>query len=51
MWRIADKLAAALHRIYYQLFCGEEFFVHKLPFDRSSLTAGVSGWARRNSSP
>ncbi len=23
---------------YYQLFCGEEFFVHKLPFDRSSLT-------------
>jgi transposase, IS5 family len=23
---------------YYQLFCGEEFFCHKLPFDRSSLT-------------
>ena len=23
---------------YYQLFCGEEFFIHKLPFDRSSLT-------------
>jgi IS5 family transposase len=23
---------------YYQLFCGEEFFVHKPPFDRSSLT-------------
>src|SRR6202034_3416329 len=23
---------------YYQLFCGEELFVHKLPFDRSSLT-------------
>jgi IS5 family transposase len=23
---------------YYQLFCGEEFFLHKLPFDRSSLT-------------
>ena len=23
---------------YYQLFCGEEFFRHKLPFDRSSLT-------------
>jgi Transposase domain (DUF772) len=22
---------------YYQLFCGGEFFVHKLPFDRSSL--------------
>ncbi len=23
---------------YYQLFCGEEFFRHDLPFDRSSLT-------------
>ena len=23
---------------YYQLFCGEEFFQHRLPFDRSSLT-------------
>jgi transposase, IS5 family len=23
---------------YLQLFCGEEFFRHKLPFDRSSLT-------------
>ncbi|MGB8411631.1 MAG: IS5 family transposase [Candidatus Binatus sp.] len=23
---------------YYQLFCGEEFFCHKLPFDRSSMT-------------
>jgi IS5 family transposase len=23
---------------YYQLFCGEEFFQHQLPFDRSSLT-------------
>jgi len=23
---------------YYQLFCGGEFFCHKLPFDRSSLT-------------
>ena len=23
---------------YYQLFCGEEFFRHKLPFDRFSLT-------------
>ena len=28
---------------YFQLFCGEEFFVHKLPFDRSSLT----GWRQR----
>jgi transposase, IS5 family len=23
---------------YYQLFCGEEFFQHKLPFDRCSMT-------------
>ena len=23
---------------YFQLFCGEEFFQHKSPFDRSSLT-------------
>jgi IS5 family transposase len=23
---------------YYQYFCGEEFFQHQLPFDRSSLT-------------
>ncbi len=23
---------------YYQYFCGEEFFCHELPFDRSSLT-------------
>lgn len=23
---------------YYQLFCGEEFFRHEAPFDRSSLT-------------
>ncbi len=23
---------------YYQYFCGEEFFQHRLPFDRSSLT-------------
>ena len=23
---------------YYQFFCGEEFFLHELPFDRSSMT-------------
>ena len=23
---------------HHQLFCGEEFFVHRLPFDRSSMT-------------
>jgi transposase, IS5 family len=27
-----------LENPYYQLFCGEEFFQHQLPFDRSSLT-------------
>src|SRR5215472_4671134 len=27
-----------LHRIYYQYFCGEPFFRHELPFDRSSMT-------------
>src|ERR1700719_898371 len=27
-----------LENPYYQLFCGEEFFRHTLPFDRSSLT-------------
>jgi len=27
-----------LENPYFQLFCGEEFFAHKSPFDRSSLT-------------
>jgi len=27
-----------LENPYYQLFCGEEFFRHELPFDRSSMT-------------
>jgi IS5 family transposase len=27
-----------LENPYFQLFCGEEFFQHKLPFDSSSLT-------------
>jgi len=27
-----------LENPYYQLFCGEEFFHHRLPFDRSSMT-------------
>jgi IS5 family transposase len=25
---------------YFQFFCGEEFFQHRLPFNRSSLTRG-----------
>lgn len=27
-----------LENPYYQLFCGDEFFQHRLPFDRTSLT-------------
>jgi IS5 family transposase len=27
-----------LENPYFQLFCGEEFFQHRVPFDRSSLT-------------
>jgi IS5 family transposase len=27
-----------LENPYYQYFCGEEFFQHRLPFDRSSMT-------------
>jgi IS5 family transposase len=32
-----------LENPYYQFFCGEEFFQHRLVFDRSSLT----GWRQR----
>jgi transposase, IS5 family len=31
-----ELCARFIENPYYQLFCGEEFFVHKLPFDRSS---------------
>ena len=34
-----DELCARwVENLYFQLFCSEEFFVHKPPFDRSSLT-------------
>lgn len=33
-----DLCARWVENPYYQLFCGEEFFRHKLTFDRSSLT-------------
>ena len=34
---------------YYQYFCGEEFFQHKLAFERSSMTrSSVSGWGRKS---
>jgi len=37
---LADEVLAArwLENPYYQLFCGEEFFCHQAPFDRSSMT-------------
>ena len=34
---------------YYQLFCGEEFFQHRLVFDRSSLTRWRNRMARSGS--
>jgi IS5 family transposase len=33
-----DVCARWIENPYFQLFCGEEFFRHKTPFDRSSLT-------------
>src|ERR1700746_4039365 len=36
---------------YYQFFCGEEFFQHRLVFDRSSLTRGATAWARNGCRP
>ena len=33
-----DLCARWVENPYYQLFCGEEVFQHKLTFDRSSLT-------------
>ena len=40
MHDLADEVLCArwLENPYYQYFCGEESFCHKLPFDRSSLT-------------
>jgi transposase, IS5 family len=40
MYNLSDEALCErwLENPYYQLFCGEEFFQHKLPFDRSSLT-------------
>jgi hypothetical protein len=35
---LGQKLNPGETNPYFQLFCGEEFFRHKLPFDRSSLT-------------
>src|SRR5690349_586851 len=40
MHNLSDEELCArwLENPYWQLFCGEEFFRHKLPFDRSSIT-------------
>jgi len=40
MHDLSDEVLCArwLENPYYQLFCGEEFFRHELPFDRSSIT-------------
>jgi IS5 family transposase len=40
MHDLSDEVLCArwLENPYYQYFCGEEFFRHRLPFDRSSMT-------------
>jgi IS5 family transposase len=38
-----ELCARFLESPYYQLFCGEDFFVHKPPFDRSSLIGERKG--------
>lgn len=40
MYALSDEALCDrwLENPYYQLFCGEEFFRHTLPFDRSSMT-------------
>ncbi len=45
MHDLSDEVLCArwLENPYYQHFCGEESFCHKLPFERSSLTR----WRRR----
>ena len=39
-YNLSDEAVCALwvENPYYQYFCGEEFFQHELPFDRSSMT-------------
>jgi len=40
MYNLSDEALCErwLDSPYFQAFCGEEFFQHKLPFDRSSMT-------------
>jgi transposase, IS5 family len=39
-YNLSDEAVCAqwVENPYYQYFCGEEFFQHELPFDRSSMT-------------
>src|ERR1700760_479696 len=48
MHNLSDEVLCArwLENPYYQFFCGELSFCHRLPFDCSSMTHGASGWAR-----
>jgi transposase, IS5 family len=45
MHDLSDEVLCArwIENPYYQLFCGEEFFCHEPPFDRTSMTR----WRRR----
>jgi IS5 family transposase len=45
MHNLSDEILCErwLETPYYQLFCGEEFFCHRLPFERSS----ISRWRQR----
>src|ERR1700740_543990 len=42
MHNLSDEVLCArwLENPYYQYFCGEQSFCHKLPFDRSAMTRG-----------
>src|SRR5260370_20857214 len=39
-YKLSDEVLCELwiENPYYQYFCGEEFFQHRLPLDRSSMT-------------
>src|SRR5258708_9360276 len=39
-YNLSDEVVCELwiENLYYQYFCGEEFFQHRLPLDRSSMT-------------
>ena len=53
MHDLSDEALCArwLENPYFQLFCGEEFFQHKLVFDRSSMTRWRQRMGDNGSSP